>query len=185
MSYLQLSFLLQTGINNQLSGSSIIISIFPFPHLSHRYRRGHGFKSRTSLNFFFFQVLLQMLVQQCLQLRGSLIFRFLTVVHIYDFHISTIITFWVVASRLTLRRNLLFTAKSSGNKRTTEIPIVALLVTYLYYSVTIFKYISMQSPHIIGQPLIVQGSLSKTDSCFWDIEATRQNPDSVQTTIVS
>ena len=43
----------------------------------------------------------------------------------------------------------------------------------------------MQFPHIIGQLLIVLDSLSKTDKCRWDIEATRQNPDSVQTMIVS
>ena len=103
----------------------------------------------------------------------------------YDVDFPVYPPFWVVANRLTLRGNLLFTAKSSGNKRTTQIPIVALLVTYLYYSVTVLKYINIQSPHIIGQPLIVYDSLSKTDKFCWDIKARRQNPESVQTMIVS
>ena len=36
----------------------------------HRYRRGHGFKSSTGLNFF--QALFSLLLKQCLLLRGSL-----------------------------------------------------------------------------------------------------------------
>ena len=51
----------------------------------HRYRRGHGFKSRTGLNFF--QALFPLLPKQCKLLRGSLSFTSLSAVQIYDFHI--------------------------------------------------------------------------------------------------
>ena len=55
----------------------------------HRYRRGHGFKFRTGLNFF--QVLFQLLVSVVFIAAMISYIRFFTAVHIYDFHISTII----------------------------------------------------------------------------------------------
>lgn len=96
MSYYQLFSLLQTDISNQLTGNSVMISIFPFSHLSELLQVGWRFAEK-----------------------------------------------------------LLFTAKSAGNERTTQIPIVALPKTNLYYYVAIFKNINMQSPHTVGQPLIV------------------------------
>ena len=48
-------------------------------------RRGHGFKSRTGLNFF--QALFSLLLKWCTFLRGSLSFTSLSAVEKYDFHI--------------------------------------------------------------------------------------------------
>ena len=56
----------------QFPNIKIVCLLASVGRVLHRYRRGHGFKSRTGLNFF--QVLFQLLVQQCSQLRGSLIF---------------------------------------------------------------------------------------------------------------
>ena len=56
----------------------------------HRYRRGHGFKSRTGLNFFFrpyFQLLFSVVF---LAAKISHV-RFFITVQIYEFHISKII----------------------------------------------------------------------------------------------
>ena len=47
--------------------------------------RGHGFKSRTGLNFL--QALFSPLLKQCTLLRGSLSFTSLSAAQIYDFHI--------------------------------------------------------------------------------------------------
>ena len=54
-----------------------------------RQSRGHGFKSCKGQNFF--QVSFQLLVQQCSQLRGSLVSYFFTTVHEHDFHIFPVI----------------------------------------------------------------------------------------------
>ena len=55
----------------------------------HRYRRGHGFKSRTGLNFF--QVLISTTISVVFLVARISYIRFFTEVHIYDFHTSTII----------------------------------------------------------------------------------------------
>ena len=55
----------------------------------HRYRRGHGFKSRTGLNFF--QVLLSNTSSVVFLAARISWIRFFTAVQIYEFHISQII----------------------------------------------------------------------------------------------
>ena len=68
----------------------------------HRYRRGHGFKSRTGLNFF--QVLFSTTrfssVLSCEELFFSLLH--FTTVQIYEFHISKIIR----TSAITLKSKI-------------------------------------------------------------------------------
>ena len=66
-----------------------VISIF-----SMRYRcsalRGHGFKSRTGLNFF--QALFSLLLKQFPYCRKiAFVFTSLSAIQIYDFHISTVV----------------------------------------------------------------------------------------------
>ena len=54
----------------------------------HRYRRGHGFKSLTGLNIFRSYSTISSVVFIATRISYN---RFFTAVHIYDFHISTII----------------------------------------------------------------------------------------------
>ena len=58
----------------------------------HRYRRGHGFKSRTGLDFFLSGLISTSSSVAFIAVRIAYI-RFLTPVHIYNFHISTIVNY--------------------------------------------------------------------------------------------
>ena len=58
----------------------------------HRYRRGHVFKSRTGLDFFLSGLISTSSSVAFIAVRIAYI-RFLTPVHIYNFHISTIVIY--------------------------------------------------------------------------------------------
>ena len=66
--------------------------LISFGRALHRFRRGHGFKSRTGLNNFF-QVLFSTSSSVVFIATRISYIRFFTAVHIYDLHISTILTF--------------------------------------------------------------------------------------------
>ena len=58
---------------------------------AHRHRRGHGFKSRTGMNFF--QVLFLTTTSAVFLAARISQLRFFTAVQIYEFHISNVVSF--------------------------------------------------------------------------------------------
>ena len=88
----------------------------------HRYRKRHGFKSRTGLNFyliflfFIFRSYFQLLVSAVFLAARISYIRFFTALQIYEFHISKIIIdLWCVLRMQMTRPSLNFINNVSRN----------------------------------------------------------------------